>query len=255
MRATITAYLAAGLLALGSGATWAADDQPACPPGRVPPLALPHVRETIAANHEVTIVALGSSSTEGWRASNVAHTYPALLQTSLNAMLPTSHVAVLNRGIAGEDVAEELPRIERDGLRLHPTLVIWQVGANGAMRGLAPELFKRMLMAGVKRLMDSKVDVVLMDNQKAPKILAAPEHALIDQAMAEVAADTGAHLFGRGALMQQWKEAGFPYERFISDDGVHHNDYGYRCVTAALATAIIDGLKQDGPSTQTAAKK
>jgi lysophospholipase L1-like esterase len=234
----------------------AADAAQPCPASRVPPIVLPHVQAAIAANKEVTIVALGSSSTEGWRASDIAHSYPALLQADLTAALPTAQVAVINRGIAGQDVVEELPRIDPDALALKPTLVIWQLGANGAMQHIPPELFKRLLTAGVKRLQAAKVDVLLMDNQKAPAILASPEHVQIDQAIADVAVETGARLFARGALMDQWREAGYPYERFVSDDGVHHNDYGYRCVTAALSAAIIDGMRQSVPtSTQTAAKR
>jgi lysophospholipase L1-like esterase len=233
----------------------AAEPPEACPPNKVPPLVLPQVKKAIAANKEVTIVALGSSTTEGWRASNIAHSYPALLQADLNTALPTAHLAVINRGNAGEDVVEELPRIGRDAISLRPTLVIWQLGANGAMRNTPVELYKRLLTVGVKRLQEANTDVVLMDNQKAPAILASPEHVLIDQATADVAAETGAKLFARGALMDQWREAGYPYERFVSDDRVHHNDYGYRCISAALSAAIVEGLKPSIPtSTQTAAK-
>ena len=231
------------------------DTGAACPSSRVPPIVLPQMRDAIAANKEVTIIALGSSTTEGWRATDLAHSYPAQLQADLAAAFPTAHIAVINRGIGGEDVAEELPRIGSDALAVKPTLVIWQVGANGAVRRTPPELFKRLLTIGVKRLQDSKVDVVLMDNQKAPAILASPEHVQIDQAMAEVSVSTGARLFARGALMDQWREAGYPYEKFVSDDGVHHNDYGYRCMTAALSDAIVQGLKQAVPTTQTAAKR
>ena len=253
--ATIVLLTGGMVMSSLAGPTEAADTGAACPQSRVPPIVLPHVRDAIASNKEVTIVALGSSTTQGWRASDIAHSYPAQLQADLTAALPTAHIAVINRGVGGEDVAEELPRMEADALAVRPALVIWQVGANGAMRLVPPELFKKLLTAGVKRLQDSKVDVVLMDNQKAPAILASPEHLQIDQAMAEVSVSTGARLFARGALMDQWREAGYPYEKFVSDDGVHHNDYGYRCMTAALSDAIIEGLKQSVPTTQTAAKR
>lgn len=234
-------------------ATAARADEP-CPVAKIAPLALPRVREAVARNEEVTIVAFGSSSTEGWRASNLAHSYPALLQAMLSGGLSSSHVAVLNRGIGGQDVAEEGIRVERDVISVRPTLVIWQLGANGVMRHMPPELFKRLLIAGIHRLQEAKTDVVLMDNQRAPAILASPEHARIDQVMAEIASATGVSLFSRGALMDQWRDQGYPYERFMSDDGVHHNDYGYRCVTETLARAILDGLGRPtaSPATVTA---
>ena len=243
MRAASAIVAAAAALLLSTAAQ--AQDQP-CPPNRIPPVALPHMKEAILNNQDITIVAIGSSSTEGWHASDKAHTYPAILQRALNGSLHTVHVAVLNRGIGGQDVSEELPRLEADALAVHPTVIVWQVGANGAMQHIAPDLFKRLLTSGVKRLLDAKVDVVLMDNQRAPAILAAPQHVLIDQAMADVALETGAGLFARGTLMDQWRQSGYPYERFVSNDGVHHNDYGYRCIARALATAMVEGL---GPVT------
>ena len=44
--------------------------------------------------------------------------------------------------------------------------------------------------------------------------------------------------------MDQWQQAGHPYEQFISTDGVHHNDRGYRCMAKALAGSILEGLGQ-----------
>ena len=226
----------------------AAEEAASCPSNKAPPLILPHVRDAIARNQDVTIVAIGSSSTQGWHSTDIAHSYPAILQRTLNTLVPTAHFAVINRGIGGQDVSEELPRLESDALSVRPTLVIWQVGANGAMKHIAPELFRRLLNGGVRRLMEAKVDVVLMDNQRAAAILAAPQHVQFDQAMVDVASNNAAGLFGRGVLMDQWRVSGYPYELFMSDDGVHHNDYGYRCVANALATSIVEGLARPAPS-------
>ena len=234
----------------------AARGEEACPANRAPPLVLPRLKAAIANGQEVTIVALGSSSTQGWHASDLAHSYPAELQAGLSAALPTAHIAVLNRGIGGQDVTEELPRMERDVIFAHPQVVIWQVGANGAMRHMPPDLFKRLLATGVHRLQEANLDVVLMDNQRAPNILAAPEHVKIDQAMADVAASAGIGLFARGVLMDQWRDSGFPYDRFVSEDGVHHNDHGYRCVAEALVRAIVEGLGEaPKPPNAVAARK
>ena len=87
---------------------------------------------------EAVIVALGSSSTQGAMASDLAHSYPAVLQQALSAGLPEAHVAVINRGIGGQDAAEELARLDADVLAMRPQLVIWQVGANGALRNADP---------------------------------------------------------------------------------------------------------------------
>jgi len=218
------------------------DSFESCPAARVAPLALPHVKDALAGNSELTIVALGSSSTAGWHSTSIAQSYPAILQAELSAALPYAHVAVINRGIGGQDAAEMVPRIDTDVLGVRPSLVVWQVGANGAMKDRDPDIFRKLIVEGVQELKGAGIDVVLMDNQRAPAILAAPHHLEIDQAMADVAARTGAGLFDRGALMDQWRSNGHPYEQFISNDGVHHNDLGYHCVASALASAILEGL-------------
>jgi len=215
-----------------------------CPVAHVTPLVLPRVKEALDHNTELTIVAFGSSSTQGWHSTNIAQSYPAVLQAELSAALPEAHVAVINRGIGGQDAVEMVPRIEADVLDVRPTLVIWQVGANGAIKNRDPDKFRQLVSEGVRRLKEAGIDVVLMDNQRAPVILAAPHHEQIDQALVDISTRTATGLFDRGALMDQWQLSGHPYAQFMSSDGVHHNDLGYHCVAQALASAILDGLHQ-----------
>ena len=58
------------------------------------------------------------------------------------------------------------------------------------MRQANPEEFQRLVAAGVQRLQRAKVDVVLMDNQRAPAILASPAHQRIEAALQAVATQT-----------------------------------------------------------------
>ena len=213
-----------------------------CPAVKLPPIALPHVQAALAAGKELTIVAFGSSSTEGSHASDMRHTYPAILQDELEAALPGAHVAVINRGIGGEDAPEMIVRLDADVLATHPILVIWQLGANSAMRGIDPGQFRAIVDDGVHRLEEAGADVILMDNQRSPAVLASPIHAQLDQALADVAHRYDARLFARGRLMELWQEAGHPYAEFLADDGVHHNDHGYACVAKALAQSMLEGL-------------
>lgn len=215
---------------------------PTCPKASLPPLPLPHVSAALARGEEVLVVALGSSSTAGSHASDMAHTYPAVLQAELERRLPGAHVAVLNRGVGGQDADEMIVRLERDAVAPAPTLVIWQVGANGAMRGLNVEHFAALVSDGVRRIEAAGADVVLMDNQRSPAILASPEHTKIDQALADVAGREHAKLFARGRLMDMWQEDGHEYAEFLADDGIHHNDRGYICLGQAVAESILAGL-------------
>jgi acyl-CoA thioesterase-1 len=220
-----------------------AESMSACPPD--PPmeaLHLPHLQAAIAARSEGLIVALGSSSTAGAMASDSAHSYPAVLQEELNKALPAAHFAVINRGIGGQDAPEELARLDTDAVAVHPQLVIWQVGANGAMRNADPFEFHHLVVEGVNRLRKAGIDVILMDNQRSPKVLAAVEHIVLEDSLRRVAQETGANLFSRSHLMDAWSEEGSKPGLFTASDGLHHNDLGYECVAASLSRLIVAAL-------------
>ena len=216
-----------------------------CPPkGDLPVPLLPHTRAAQATNQPLIVVALGSSSTRGWMATDIAHSYPALLQRGLNDSLPKTDFAVINRGIGGQDAPEELARLDQDVLAVRPQLVIWQVGANGAVRDEAPRVFRHLLEEGITKLKAAGSDVMLMDNQRSPRILAAPEHAVMEETLREIASETGVNLFSRGALMDHWAAAGAPYDDFIAVDGFHMNNRGYACLAQAVTEVITAALKQ-----------
>ncbi|HEY4044353.1 MAG TPA: SGNH/GDSL hydrolase family protein [Rhodopila sp.] len=225
----------AGLLAPASGQ--AGNICPVDPP--MQRLQLPHLRSAIASGTEGLIVAFGSSSTQGVMASDSAHTYPAILQAALDKALPEAHIAVINRGISGQDAPEELARIDTDVIAVRPQLVIWQVGANGAMRNADPSEFHRMVEDGVDRLEKAGIDVILMDNQRSPKVLAAVDHIILEDSLRHVAEETGVNIFSRSHLMDTWSDEGAKPSLFIASDGLHHNDLGYFCVTQSLARQII----------------
>jgi hypothetical protein len=99
-----------------------------------------------------------------------------------------------------------------------------------------------MVSTGVRRMQAAGADVILMDNQQSPKLLAKADEPEFDQALAQVAGETGASLFSRRALMQSWTHDGAPLAQFIAADGLHHNDRGYLCVAQSLARTILAGV-------------
>ncbi len=215
-------------------------------------LHLPHLKAAIAARTEGLIVALGSSSTQGVMASDSAHTYPAVLQAAMEEALPKAHVAVINRGIGGQDAPEELARLETDVIAVRPQLVIWQVGANGAMRHADPVVFHKMVSEGVARLRAAGIDVILMDNQRSPRVLAATDHIVLEDSLRDVARETGVNLFSRSRLMDEWSDEGAKPGLFTASDGLHHNDLGYECVSQTLAREIVAAI--EAPVTMAASK-
>ena len=111
-----------------------------------------------------------------------------------------------------------------------------------------PSVFRKLVSTGIERLKAAGIDVVLMDNQRSPMILASPEHGIMEQTLADLAVRYGISLFSRGSLMDGWQRDGLSYAHFLANDNVHMNDLGYRCVADALATAIEAGVGQpQGP--------
>ncbi len=211
LRLYCACVLSAVLLTLITQAAFAGDACPVDP--TLPALSLPHLRAALMERQQLLIVALGSSSTRGVQASSLARSYPAVLQAALAKALPDQHVAVINRGISGQDAPRELARMEADAIAVRPQLVIWQIGANAALRSADPAAFRQAVIEGVRRLRAAEIDVVLMDNQRSPRILAARDDALMVNELAEVAENEGASLFSRDLLMSGWEREGYTARR------------------------------------------
>ncbi len=205
---------------------------------------LPGVQAVLEAGQPLTIVALGSSSTEGAGASSPLASYPNRLDAALRSMLPGVELRVVNAGKSGETSEAMLARLEADVLAHKPELVIWQAGGNEVLLGHDPGTFLTLMRQGLRRLRQSGIEVVLMDNQRAPRILEAPTHAPFDAAMQALAREERVPLFARSRLMRGWQEAGLAPNDMLAPDGLHHNDRGYACLAEALAAALIGSAGQ-----------
>ena len=237
------ALLAIAPLALAAPAVVAdAESGDACPASTPRPLMLEATRAALAHGAPITIVALGSSSTQGVGASAPDRTYPARLQALLRAWWGEGTVTVLNRGVGGQTDDVMLARIGTDVLAEHPVLVIWQAGANAVLRQIDPALFGRSLDEGARRIKASGADLVLMDNQIAPRLTAIPGHARYDEITLRAAHAHHVSLFSRAALMRDWAVSDPSVTDMIREDGVHHTDRGYACVAAALARAVTQAV-------------
>ncbi len=202
----------------------------------------------IRRDRRLMIVALGSSSTSGVGASAPARSYPSRLQADLRRLLPTVTVRVVNRGIGGEEVPQMLARFDRDVLPLHPDLVIWQLGSNAVLHHQDPQREAPLIARGIARLERHDADVVLMDLQYAPRIVALPAYKTMERIIAAVAKRAHVGLFRRFQIMRAWQQrrAADP-RQMIGRDGVHMNDRGYGCMAADLATALAAGWRSLPP--------
>ena len=66
------------------------------------------------------IVAIGSSSTAGAGASTPRQSYPSRLAVELEAHFPAHPIAVINRGVNGEEAADMVARLDNDVLAKSP---------------------------------------------------------------------------------------------------------------------------------------
>jgi lysophospholipase L1-like esterase len=258
MRHRIGSGLLAGTLALGSllavAPTPAATDAntPRCDvPADLTRLDLPLRRTArrLAAQRFVVIVALGSSSTAGAGASSAEATYPSRLMAELARRLPTQSIIVLNRGIGGERAVDMLARFDDSVAAERPDLVLWQLGTNAVLRGYEHSKSDALIHEGIERIKAIGSDVVLIDPQFAPKVIAQPEIADMIELISSAAKQENVDVFHRFALMRHWHDVdGIPFEVSLSPDGLHMNDWSYSCFAKALADAIADAATPDRES-------
>src|SRR6266480_1846307 len=255
MRYQIYAAVVAGVLALGgvfaiAPIPLAAEvSMPQCiVPADLVRLALPLERTArhLASRKLTLIVALGSSSTAGVGASSAEATYPSRLMVELAQRFQTQPIMVLNRGISGERAVDMLARFDESVAAEHPDLVLWQVGTNAVLRGYEHSKSESLIRDGIRRMKATGADVVLIDPQFAPKVLAQPEIEDMVDLISSAAKQEHVDLFHRFALMRHWHDIdGIPFEAFLSSDGLHMNDWSYSCFAKAVADAITDAATPD----------
>jgi lysophospholipase L1-like esterase len=203
--------------------------------------ALPRMARLIASGAPIKIVALGSSSTYGAGASTSAASYPSRLAEELARHFPGHEITVLNRGVNGDEAADMLARLDAAVIAEKPDLVLWQVGTNSVLRDMAVLPHATLLHDGLARLKATGADVVLIDPQYAPRVIAKPNADGMVSLIATAAKAEHVCLFHRFELMRHWHETErMPFEAFVSADGLHMNDWSYACLAKALGIAIAE---------------
>ena len=185
------------------------------------------------------IVAMGSSSTLGVGASAPSMSYPSRLEGELRDRFPGLEIRVLNRGIGGQDVGEELNRLDRDVVAEHPDLVIWQVGTNAVLRRDDLAADEQLIRRGVSSMKENGIDIVLMDLQYARRVLARPAWGEMERVIGEIAYSNHVGLFRRFEIMQEWDHTQqLAPAAMIGPDGLHMTDASYGCLASQLGEAL-----------------
>ncbi len=212
---------------------------------------LPRTAERLAKGLPLTIVAIGSSSTYGAGASSRDASYPSQLQINLQARFPQSKITVINRGVNGEEAREMLVRFGESVIAQHPDLVIWQVGTNSVLSGRDIQPTTPLILEGVRQLKALGIDVVMIDPQYTPKVLAKPNVLGMVSLISATAKQADVDLVRRFAIMRYWVQHDhMVFSDFTSPDNLHMNDWSYACLAKLIGGSITEAAQRNVASAQ-----
>ncbi len=203
-----------------------------------PGAALPRTAKIIKTGGALKIVAIGSSSTVGLWQTDPAATYPGVLTAELMRLKPALRPTMVNSGRNGDTIPGNVARFDQDVFAHAPDLVVWQVGTNDVTWLQSAEGLTQKIADGVRALKAGGADVILMDQQYAPMILAS-QYSKMQASIADAARQEHVALFSRFELMHRAVDAGLPMSALVAWDGLHNSAAGYDCTGRALARAII----------------
>ena len=206
---------------------------------------LAHVGQKLSAGQPITIVAIGSSSTAGAGASSPTATYPSRLQAELRDRFKDKPINVINRGVNGEEVPDMLKRFDQAVVAAKPDLVIWQLGTNSVIRDHKMNDHGASIRAGIEKIRNAGADVILVDPQYAPKVIVKPDASRMVDLIAVVAKEEDVDLYPRFQVMRHWHDAdNLSFEKIVSPDGLHMNDWSYACLAKSLGLAIAEAAQR-----------
>lgn len=183
---------------------------------------------------EVRILVLGDSLSAGYGLA-AAEAFPAQLERALREQ--GQRVRVINAGVSGDTTSGGLARLDW-ALAEQPQLVIVQLGANDALRGLDPALAKANLEAILTRLKRDGVGV-LLTGMRAPRNLGPAYYTKFDSLYGDLAKKHQVPLdpfFLEGVALRP--ELNLP-------DGLHPNSQGVAVIVKRLLPQVCKLLEQD----------
>lgn len=222
-----------------------------------------------------TIVAFGSSSTEGcfeislnedgtiFTKRDKKHAYHRYLADMIYELYPDTSVTVVNAGIAGDTTVDGLKRLERDVLSKNPDLVIMSLGGNDCgTRGLdALEEYGENLRTMLKRILATGSEILFwtpycMCRRVSPEI----KEPFLREVAADVAEKNNTGIYDAFAdksrevcrelsvkvcdLREKWlqmERAGVDTDAMLSN----HINHATREYQAVVARYLFEAMTQD----------
>lgn len=183
------------------------------------------------------ILVLGDSLTAGYGLP-VDEAFPVQLEQALRKT--GRDVNVFNGGVSGDTSAGGLARLDW-ALTDKPQLVIIELGANDALRGLPPEQTKHNLDAIMTRLKQQGV-AVLLTGMRAPRNLGSDYYNKFDQLYPELAAKHGV------AFYPFFLDGVATVPKLNQADGIHPNLAGVQVIVRNLLPTLEPLLDHLAPS-------
>jgi acyl-CoA thioesterase I len=189
----------------------------------------------VSATESQRIVALGDSLTAGYGLAS-GDGFTDRLQERLRA--DGLDVEVINAGVSGDTSKGGLARLDwsvPDGTKL----VILELGANDALRGVAPEQTRANLDAMLERLKARNIPVLLA-GMIAPPNMGEDYGRAFNPIYAELAARHEVPLY------PFFLDGVAGEARFNQADGMHPNAEGIGVIVDRIAPQVAELLKRDG---------
>jgi len=203
---------------------------------------LPRTADILKRRQPLKVVAIGSSSTVGLWMMHKNKTYPGVMRSELLRLDPAMQIEIVNSGRNGDTIPGNIARFERDVFAHHPDLVIWQIGGNDLTWGESGESIEHKIASGIAMLRAQGADVILMDQQYTPVILAT-RYAKMQAAIAAVAREQQVAYLPRFDMLHRTVEAGVSIASLSAFDGLHMSGEAYDCTGRVLARAIMTAVK------------
>jgi len=178
----------------------------------------------------VSIVALGDSLTAGY-GLDPGQSFPEQLEAALAA--EGHDVSVENAGVSGDTASDGLARLEWS-VPADADIVIVELGANDALRGIDPDVTREALSALIAKL-KARQQTVLLAGMMAPRNLGDAYAAAFDAIYPDLAAEYGVTLY-------PFFLDGVAADSSLNQpDGIHPTAEGVAKIVAAMM-GTVEGL-------------
>jgi acyl-CoA thioesterase-1 len=187
----------------------------------------------------IEVLAFGDSLTAGYGLST-GEGFTDQLEVWLNQNTDTA-IKVINGGVSGDTSSGGRSRLDWAMSPIKggkPDLVILELGANDALRGVTPEITRENIEAMVKTLTERNIPVLIAGMLATPSW--GPEYGqAFDSIYPDMAKKYGAPLypFFLDGVAEDMS--------LIQSDGLHPNKEGVAIITAKIGPVVLEALSLD----------